>query len=412
MKSSWDDKIAVLFETKLHCDVELIVSDNKASTIFKAHKIILKMCSEFFSTLFGSHFLESKSNTVKVTAAPEIFEMFLELIYTNNIKLTSCEQAIALYKLGDQLLSPLVTAYCYKYIFDNINDNTACICYEFSILYSLKKLEDYSLRVIPINCQGFLHLSESSIVKIVSDGNVLAREFDLFEAIAKWIQHKGEKSKEYYRNLLIPKFHYFNMTPKEFCDGPISSGLLKGEEILAILANLTSQDCRIPFPEGFPQTLRGGKFRNCLQGPQEVRVLFEEAPVFSRHLNRCSGFISVKEDVIISGLKLSCRIKTKYLAKDSVITLKINDKTLTIDMSQCLYADNALIVNLSLPVALWKDKIHTIEIDMSSISGLYMLYNFYKAELSGTLSNGMQIDAILDGEYLPIQSLYFLPIGQ
>lgn len=109
---------------------------------------------------------------------------------------------------------------------------------------------------------SFLEVDKSILLKLLSDDFLKISECDLFAAIKRWAERRckengypldGEHKRKVLGVEVFGKIRYLSFKPKEFAEGPATSGILTVDEMCSIFMNLASINVH-PMPEGFCKT--------------------------------------------------------------------------------------------------------------------------------------------------------------
>ncbi|XP_014241566.1 kelch-like protein 30 [Cimex lectularius] len=264
---SLSEKIKHIFQTFLYTDVVLVVCNGTEKKEFKVHELILRLASNVFDVALNGPFKESSTKTIEIHQIdPEIFNLFLEFIYFDKVLLTSVEQSIELYNVAHRYMTLPLKEFCLDYIRTSLDTSTACLGIEFAEFFIIEDLKLDCLEIIQertecvVSNQNFLNATKETVITILSQDSLNIREIELFKAIEKWIRNmvsrEGEQIKQDLCNTVVTKIRFLNMTPQEFTEGPVISGLLKDNQWPPILAHLASDECPLAFPEGFDRNYR------------------------------------------------------------------------------------------------------------------------------------------------------------
>ncbi|XP_014239524.1 BTB/POZ domain-containing protein 2-like isoform X2 [Cimex lectularius] len=288
--TSWQNKISWIYKNQILTDVEIHVHYDQKKKVFKAHKFVLLMSSEYFEPLFEPGKWDDDKNQISIKdVEPSAFERFLEFIYYKTVNFNSVKEAAELLDIADRFLIEDLKDLCEGYIGRTVNYSNVFDYLEFAQLHNCDKLEQICSEQIQMETKGILsknnfeNLTNQSISVILQQNFLNIKEIDLFRFVKSWIEHRTENgealTKEEQRHLM-QQFSFKSMTCKEFADGPAESGMMSENEVLSICLNMMSKDCQRPYPEGFSQTVRNTMWsREGSHGSvykERVLIIFED----------------------------------------------------------------------------------------------------------------------------------------
>ncbi|XP_060605365.1 BTB/POZ domain-containing protein 19-like [Ruditapes philippinarum] len=194
-----DDKTAAkclshLYLSKEFSDIDLIF-ENDSSTIFPAHKVVLSMRSKVFADELNSSY--GPITVLLIGVKPEIMQVVLRFIYTDNTELSSNIVISCLYAAKGFHLHGLEQK-CWDFLEKTIDANNVCLRYNDAITYKLKHLEETCLSFIIANATnvlftpGFLELPQASLLNVLKQAEMAADELDIFKAAMKWAEKNCE----------------------------------------------------------------------------------------------------------------------------------------------------------------------------------------------------------------------------
>ncbi|KAH8239355.1 hypothetical protein KR032_003506, partial [Drosophila birchii] len=230
------------------------------SKIFRCHKVILGVASEFFKRSFLSGFKESTTGEVVLTnVKADIFEKFRLYVYTYDRKTLesySIEVVLSLKECANMwMVEPLQKA-CSEIITKRLHQmqfSDLLLCFEFAHHVTDKQLiEEAGVHLRQRHMQGtdfpedVYHLGSDvfrEFIKLTTNVEIIRyRTVERYVAIHGFIiELESQKRKtiniEYVKSLLsLIKFK--NMTPKEFYDGPGKSKIMTFEEKFNMLYSI------------------------------------------------------------------------------------------------------------------------------------------------------------------------------
>ena len=155
-------------------DVTLVVKDGKE---FHALRSVLSQASGFFEKLLDSDTKENDEGVIRLEILSESqMADILEFIYTDNVQISTQENAENLFELADYLLLPNLKAIAEKYLKEHI---TALNCLRIHYLAEKYWCED----LINI-CRKFIYANFSSVAESDDFLNLSSQE------VEKWISSK------------------------------------------------------------------------------------------------------------------------------------------------------------------------------------------------------------------------------
>ncbi|XP_017022906.1 kelch-like protein 41a [Drosophila kikkawai] len=244
----WTKKGADLLKSGLFSDICIRVEN----TCFKCHKIILACASEFFEKLFQKDGLET-GNVVLEGTTPEVFEIFLNYIYTMDkefLKSVELDHLLSLMKCANMWLAAEVENVCPEIIVETcvisgINEKRLIQIYEVSYQVNNESLMNWIISILKkddamdlqesaklgIDCfmEYFQHTSEMEeskrfgLLEMWMHQNCLEDEGFVFSLRENSkAKNKNEKSFPAFEkiSLMLSSIDFEKMTLKEFHNGP------------------------------------------------------------------------------------------------------------------------------------------------------------------------------------------------
>lgn len=174
------------------CDVSLVVQGKH----FPAHRVVLAAASHFFSLMFTTSMMESKSHEVELRSAePEIIELLVEFVYTARISVNSSNVQSLLDAANQYQIEP-VKKMCVDFLKGQI-DATNCLgisslaecldCPELKTaaddFIHLHFTEVYKL-------DEFLQLDVSQLTHLLHQDTLTVRAEDqIYDAAVRWLKY-------------------------------------------------------------------------------------------------------------------------------------------------------------------------------------------------------------------------------
>jgi len=151
--ASFDDDLRKLCSDDTNADVTIIVGERK----FKAHKALITARSQYFRSMFDSGMEESRKNEVHIDEAdPEIFQHYLEFLYTGLPPTTLLQVAWELLPLSDRFGATTLKEKCEEAIMTFVSSTNCIKALTFARAHCCSSLLDVALKVIRKN-QRSLH---------------------------------------------------------------------------------------------------------------------------------------------------------------------------------------------------------------------------------------------------------------
>jgi len=137
----------------IDADVNLVVRGKKIA----AHKAILKVRSEYFRGLFESGMMESRKNEVEIKdVSPELFQRFLEFLYTGAPPKSPAEAAWNLLPLADRFGSLPLKRIC--------EDSIASVLTPGNSLKALRLAHDHSCSTLKPKCLPLIQKDLNTLI--------------------------------------------------------------------------------------------------------------------------------------------------------------------------------------------------------------------------------------------------------
>ncbi|XP_072524064.1 kelch-like protein 10 [Salminus brasiliensis] len=235
------------------CDVVLKVGEVE----FKAHKIILCACSEYFRVLFtSSHWKCSKKSVFTIPdMSPYIMELILQYAYSDDVVITS-ENVQHLLAAADQLDVLGLVGLCCNFLEKQLcPENCIGIC-RFADCYSCSELYQrayaYILHhfeeVVREPGEEFLELTLPQLSDVLEKDELnVKKEETVFEAVLKWIEH-SPMLRSSCIVVLLPKVRMGLMSANFFLsnvrNNPLVSSHLQCQPIVARVMKTLHHICR------------------------------------------------------------------------------------------------------------------------------------------------------------------------
>ncbi|XP_058824703.1 BTB/POZ domain-containing protein 6-B-like [Topomyia yanbarensis] len=280
-----------LLETGTWMDCHFMVGPETNCKMIGAHKFILCMASPVFQAMLRGD-LAGNDETIHVPdVEPEIFELLLKYIYTDEISVGSVDESIKLFYAADKYMFPIATDHCLAYLQSAINPQNVCRIYEFAMLHSQLNFVNKCMHYIMnnakdvLNDESFMEVDLTTIIEILDFEYLnIDNELDCYRALSKYAlkhqlclskdfaagnsKNEGQESKTNgqlteaevvpasNRNLptirdALLRIRFLTLTPEQLAPELAKMDLLTQTEAFSILMNVITPDNGYPMPEGF-----------------------------------------------------------------------------------------------------------------------------------------------------------------
>lgn len=318
-------RTSFLIKSGWRSDVEFLVGQPPSQQIVKAHKLILGMSSPVFEAMLLGDMAEQTQPIVIPDVYPDAFNVLLQYVYTDEIRLQSVDRAVDVcYAAKKYMLSTLVRE-CTQFIWKDMSASNVCKAYEFAKLFDVPYLMDKCLQATAstgeevLRSESFSDVGQDTLKVILAlDEMNVTSELTVYNAAIRWAERECERqdmesTPHNIRKVLGPSVYlirFLAMTPTEFASGPATSGLFSDDEVLAFLMNLASPGSR-PFPTSLDATcLNPSKRKICtkkhhctLSYPSVMR--FSHAPVVTELR------LFVDKEILLHGVQFNSQVLPK-----------------------------------------------------------------------------------------------------
>ncbi|XP_062896915.1 BTB/POZ domain-containing protein 9 isoform X2 [Mobula hypostoma] len=244
------EHVGALIHGEEYSDVTFLVEKKR----FAAHRVILAARCQYFRALLYGGMRESHPQAeIPLPDTPaEAFTKLLKYIYTGQVTLTNEKEEVLLDFLGlaHKYGFPELEAATSEYLCTILSIGNVCMVYDVANLYLLSKLSntcclymDRNARAI-LGSEGFLSLSKTALLKLVSRDSFAAPEKDIFLALMNWCkQNPEEMHEEIMKTVRLPL-----MSLTELLNVVRPSALLSADTILdAIKVRSESRDMELNY---------------------------------------------------------------------------------------------------------------------------------------------------------------------
>ncbi|XP_050310149.1 kelch-like protein 26 [Anthonomus grandis grandis] len=205
-------------------DITLVVE----GTVFRAHKVVLSACSDYFRAMFTDNMLESRQTEVHLHGiSAKGFGQLLEYAYTTRLALNLANvQDVLAASSHLQILNCIVT--CSTYLQSQIDLDNCVDMATIAETYSLKELRIKVYRFMSghllefSKTQGFYRLSLMQLENLLTlDFPVDCSEAEVFRIVLTWFFHvdNHEFNGRINYAVHIMKYVHFNEISKRKLDG-------------------------------------------------------------------------------------------------------------------------------------------------------------------------------------------------
>uniref|UniRef100_W5N0R3 Kelch-like family member 7 n=1 Tax=Lepisosteus oculatus TaxID=7918 RepID=W5N0R3_LEPOC len=192
-------------EQKTLCDVVLVVQDRE----IPGHRVVLAAASHFFSLMFTSNMLESKSFEVELKdAEPDIIEQLVEFAYTARISVNSNNVQSLLDAANQYQIEP-VKKMCVEYLKEQVD---ASNCLGISVLAEcldcpeLKTTADDFIHqhfTEVYKTDEFLQLDVKRVTHLLHQDTLTVRAEDqVYDAAVRWLKYDEQNRQQYIVDIL------------------------------------------------------------------------------------------------------------------------------------------------------------------------------------------------------------------
>lgn len=199
--------IEVLWRQKMMCDIELITSDRKH---FKAHKLLLATCCDYFYDIFAES--EHGRGLTTQVEVPElsgkILEVVLEAMYTGKVKIevTNVEDLL---QAASILGMFVIMEACEDFLIDNISKDNCLQLLGTAFQYNLNRLTDTALEIAAKNFQSitkrplFRNLPIEHLIPMLKRNDLeVENELEVFHRVRAWIEEDKQKRLQQAANVM------------------------------------------------------------------------------------------------------------------------------------------------------------------------------------------------------------------
>ena len=170
-------------------DVEIVAAER----IIKAHKLVLKSSSDYFSAMFNSGMKETESNRIEVDFEFDLMSALIDFIYTGEMTVTS-DNVYGLYQASDFYGIVSARAFCSQFLVNTLDDKNCFELYYAARVYTNNRLQSDIVKFISCHidiiakAEGFLRLQSDELLSLLrSEFLIFSSETEMFKAILAWV---------------------------------------------------------------------------------------------------------------------------------------------------------------------------------------------------------------------------------
>ncbi|XP_062524244.1 kelch-like protein 40a isoform X2 [Bombyx mori] len=192
-RASLYDRIKKLLVSYEWSDCNFCVSGKK----FKAHKLILGISSPVFEAMLYGPL--SNNNDIHIPdIEPEIFQLILNYIYTDNVDITSIEQAFDLLYASRKYLLEHLTKTCIEYIKENVTIDNVIEVLNYPDYMHDKQLTTYAVNLFCAHAYYLFQrhiqvISPLCLKTVLQSDEINITEKDLIKFIFEWAANYCEQ---------------------------------------------------------------------------------------------------------------------------------------------------------------------------------------------------------------------------
>ncbi|XP_064621071.1 kelch-like protein 31 [Lineus longissimus] len=211
------DGVETLWKQRLLCDVVIKVENNKQ---YKAHRLILASCSDYFFDFFtkdGAEFTKDREGRIEVAisgVSDDSVKSIIECLYTGKITLGE-DNIKDILSAANRLKIFFIVGACEIFLVDRVDRNN---CLHMLYLSSAFELQDLQNKSLKIASENFIELSETCdfnqlnvrhLTAILGRDDLLAvSELEVFYRGLRWLEYDRQSRLQYvfnvFRNIRLP----------------------------------------------------------------------------------------------------------------------------------------------------------------------------------------------------------------
>ncbi|XP_045194653.2 BTB/POZ domain-containing protein 6-like [Mercenaria mercenaria] len=192
--------IVEMYDRDLWTDVKFHCKDHEEEKTIQAHKIVLAARSPVFQAMFFGPCADRTNEVTLKDTKKNIMLLFLRYIYSDTVSLTK-ETAVSLMEMAHCYQVSSLVHFCADFLATVITPDNACEILTRALLYELTSLKEVCCSFIDNHAQlvlkseGFINLSESTLLYILKGDTLFAKEDEILEAAEKWSRRRVLESR-------------------------------------------------------------------------------------------------------------------------------------------------------------------------------------------------------------------------
>ena len=199
--------IEVLWRQKLMCDIELITPDRRH---FKAHKLVLATCCDYFYDIFveSEHERGLTSQVEVQELTGKVLEVILEAMYTGKVRIEASNVDDIL-QAASTLGVFVVMEACEDFLMEFISRENCLQLLGTAFKYSLNRLTDSALEIAAKNFQAisrkslFRSLSVEHLIPMLKRNDLeVENELEVFQRMRSWIEDDRQSRLQHAANVM------------------------------------------------------------------------------------------------------------------------------------------------------------------------------------------------------------------
>ena len=198
------------------CDLKILI----AGKIINVHRSVLVATCPYFSSMYSSNMVESKSNQVELhCASPSAIQKLVDFMYSGEIEISK-DNVQDILKGADHLLLEEVKEFCSEFLFETLTPGNCLQMKQLADIYCLKGLSEKCVHFGQMNVEAVVKSDEilnvpfEALYNWLSDDHLhVENEEELFKLIVKWTKHKIEERHGHFPKLMA-HIHLIQMEPQ------------------------------------------------------------------------------------------------------------------------------------------------------------------------------------------------------
>lgn len=229
-------------------DVHFVVGE-KGEKKVAAHKFPLCSGSPVFYSMFYGGLADGKDEVAVPDIEEDIFLNLLRYLYCEETNLTADNVMGTLYAAKKYIIPPL-TQECIQFLYTNLDVSNVLVVLKESITFDEAQLTRKCWNIIDtdtkdiLESDGFPHIELDTLKDLLSRNTLSAPETDIFDACSLWAAAEcGRQNLEMNavnkRRVLGEALYLIRfplMSPEEFANGPLKSGIVPERDVIDIFS--------------------------------------------------------------------------------------------------------------------------------------------------------------------------------